>query len=259
MVVMYVVCGIVLARSGNELPRGVFYSLYGLSFFFCNMGPNTTTFVIPSEIFPTSIRASAHGVSAAAGKVGAAIGTALMPVILAASSLQAVMFASAAIAAAGLLFTLALTRESQHTDIMSQTTQQQQQLQTAQADTSTEHTQRAGALSSRKAALQSLSLSRAIRKARGYTDLLKQQSTMEEEDDPVHTDIDLGADDDEDMEDEHRMDGVDSDEQPHQEERSKRQEQTSEPQSAPASKKTTRDELNASPTQMSEVELTSPV
>ena len=238
MVVMYVVCGIVLASQGSSLPRGVFYSLYGLSFFFCNMGPNTTTFVIPSEIFPTSIRASAHGISAATGKVGAVIGTALMPVILDASSLPAVMFASAAIALSGLVFTLALTRESQHTDIMGQQRDQhnhQQQQQHTGADTATADDTRGGdgsgrlaaslhsavsrASSNRKAALQSLSLSRAIRKARGYTDILKEQSSIdqEEEDEPAHIDMELGPDEDDDhydSEEEHRMDGLDSESAP---------------------------------------------
>ncbi|KAL4897664.1 major facilitator superfamily domain-containing protein [Aspergillus ambiguus] len=37
------------------------------------VGPNCTTFLIPSEVFPTRVRGTAHGVSAAAGKVGAVI------------------------------------------------------------------------------------------------------------------------------------------------------------------------------------------
>ena len=34
-------------------------------------GPNATTWLLPSEMFPTEVRAFAHGISAAAGKVGA--------------------------------------------------------------------------------------------------------------------------------------------------------------------------------------------
>ena len=50
--------------------------------FFCNFGPNTTTFVIPTESFPTAIRSTCHGVSAAAGKIGAAVGVAIfIPII----------------------------------------------------------------------------------------------------------------------------------------------------------------------------------
>jgi len=38
-----------------------------------NLGPNTTTFIIPGELFPTRYRSTAHGISAASGKLGAII------------------------------------------------------------------------------------------------------------------------------------------------------------------------------------------
>mmetsp|Transcript_7564 Transcript_7564/g.7500 ORF Transcript_7564/g.7500 Transcript_7564/m.7500 type:complete len:567 (+) Transcript_7564:13-1713(+) len=48
-------------------------ALYVLCQFFQNFGPNTTTFIVPGEVFPTRYRSSAHGISAASGKVGAII------------------------------------------------------------------------------------------------------------------------------------------------------------------------------------------
>ena len=36
-------------------------------------GPNATTWLLPGEVFPTDIRATCHGVSAATGKVGALV------------------------------------------------------------------------------------------------------------------------------------------------------------------------------------------
>ncbi|KAI8897244.1 phosphate:H+ symporter [Globomyces pollinis-pini] len=52
----------------------VFMILFcGLEFFF-NFGPNTTTFIIPAEVFPTRIRTTAHGISAAMGKLGGLVG-----------------------------------------------------------------------------------------------------------------------------------------------------------------------------------------
>ena len=51
----------------------VFLAFYGLTFFFANFGPNTTTFVYPSEVFPTAFRTTGHGIAAAAGKVGAVV------------------------------------------------------------------------------------------------------------------------------------------------------------------------------------------
>ncbi|HYA58423.1 MAG TPA: MFS transporter [Thermoplasmata archaeon] len=50
-----------------------FLAVYGLTFFFANFGPNTTTFVYPSEVFPTTFRTTGHGIAAAAGKVGAVV------------------------------------------------------------------------------------------------------------------------------------------------------------------------------------------
>ncbi|KAG7895702.1 hypothetical protein KL925_000410 [Ogataea polymorpha] len=48
-------------------------AFYILAQFFQNFGPNTTTFIVPGECFPTRYRSTAHGISAAAGKVGAII------------------------------------------------------------------------------------------------------------------------------------------------------------------------------------------
>ncbi|KAL8218386.1 hypothetical protein R6Q57_021759 [Mikania cordata] len=49
--------------------------LYGLAFFFSNFGPNTTTFIVPAELFPARFRATCHGISGAVGKLGAIIGS----------------------------------------------------------------------------------------------------------------------------------------------------------------------------------------
>ncbi|KAF2559721.1 hypothetical protein F2Q68_00014279 [Brassica cretica] len=57
------------------LHRQGFMVLYGLVFFFCNFGPNTTTFIIPAELFPARFRSTCHVISGAAGKLGAIVGT----------------------------------------------------------------------------------------------------------------------------------------------------------------------------------------
>ena len=51
----------------------LFITLFTLAQFFTNFGPNCTTFVIPGEVFPTRVRSTAHGVSAASGKLGAIV------------------------------------------------------------------------------------------------------------------------------------------------------------------------------------------
>lgn len=51
-----------------------FVIMYSLTFFFANFGPNTTTFIVPAEVFPARLRSTCHGISAAAGKAGAIVG-----------------------------------------------------------------------------------------------------------------------------------------------------------------------------------------
>ncbi|KAI3985335.1 hypothetical protein MKX01_033649 [Papaver californicum] len=51
-----------------------FLIMYALTFFFANFGPNSTTFIVPAEIFPARLRSTCHGISAASGKAGAIIG-----------------------------------------------------------------------------------------------------------------------------------------------------------------------------------------
>ncbi|KAK7454530.1 hypothetical protein VKT23_011284 [Stygiomarasmius scandens] len=53
--------------------KGAFVFLYCLANFFQNFGPNTTTFIVPGEAFPTRYRSTAHGISAASGKLGAIV------------------------------------------------------------------------------------------------------------------------------------------------------------------------------------------
>lgn len=48
-----------------------FQAMYFLSSFFNQFGPNAVTFLVAAEVYPTPIRATAHGFSAACGKLGA--------------------------------------------------------------------------------------------------------------------------------------------------------------------------------------------
>ena len=66
---------LVLALTYNHLihqagPFFVVFVLLQLSF---NFGSNSTTFIVPAEVFPTRIRATAHGFCAAMGKLGSII------------------------------------------------------------------------------------------------------------------------------------------------------------------------------------------
>jgi PHS family inorganic phosphate transporter-like MFS transporter len=83
-----------------------FIIIFGLSFFFVNFGPNSTTFLIPSEIYPTKIRARAHGISAAVGKIGAFAGAFILPPFLHLHGLSFTIAMMAYVALAGALITL---------------------------------------------------------------------------------------------------------------------------------------------------------
>lgn len=63
----------IIGFAYHKLSGGGLLALYILAQLFCNWGPNTTTFIVPGEIFPTRYRSTAHGISAASGKVGAII------------------------------------------------------------------------------------------------------------------------------------------------------------------------------------------
>ncbi|PSR74476.1 hypothetical protein PHLCEN_2v9808 [Hermanssonia centrifuga] len=50
-----------------------FVVLFCLISLFQNFGPNSTTFIVPGEVFPTRYRSTGHGITAASGKVGAIV------------------------------------------------------------------------------------------------------------------------------------------------------------------------------------------
>mmetsp|Transcript_37909 Transcript_37909/g.98099 ORF Transcript_37909/g.98099 Transcript_37909/m.98099 type:complete len:471 (+) Transcript_37909:142-1554(+) len=84
---------------------------FGLTFLFANFGPNTTTFVIPSEVYPTMIRATCHGISAAAGKLGAVIGVVAFSPCEEAFGLQTVLAFCSVVCIVGALFTYGFTTD----------------------------------------------------------------------------------------------------------------------------------------------------
>jgi len=63
----------IIGSTYKHLSQGSLLALYVLAQFFFNFGPNTTTFIIPGECFPTRYRSTGHGLSAACGKIGAIV------------------------------------------------------------------------------------------------------------------------------------------------------------------------------------------
>ncbi|QSZ33421.1 hypothetical protein DSL72_004989 [Monilinia vaccinii-corymbosi] len=64
---------IVIGFAYHKLSGSALLTLYVIAQFFFNFGPNSTTFIVPGECFPTRYRSTSHGISAASGKVGAII------------------------------------------------------------------------------------------------------------------------------------------------------------------------------------------
>src|SRR6266581_2559237 len=92
-----------------------FLTIYGISYFFTEFGPNMTTFVMPGELFPVSVRATGHGISAGIGKFGAFVGVFLFPVLKDNLGLRGTLLLTAGVSALGALLTLVLPEPSGRT------------------------------------------------------------------------------------------------------------------------------------------------
>ncbi len=110
MALAFLVLSLGWAPLVSVLPA--FLGVYGLTFFFANFGPNTTTFVYPSEVFPTAFRTTGGGIAAAAGKTGAVLAVFLFPTLLLAYGLPWFFGLLAAVSFLGLLVTVALLPET---------------------------------------------------------------------------------------------------------------------------------------------------
>lgn len=75
-------------------------------------GAQVLQLVYPNELFPTEIRSAAVGMGASLSRVGAAIGTWLVPISLQSIGIGNTMFAAAAVTLLGLLVSLALAPET---------------------------------------------------------------------------------------------------------------------------------------------------
>jgi PHS family inorganic phosphate transporter-like MFS transporter len=99
---------VIAAVPGLTTAVAPFLLVYGVSYFFTEFGPNMTTFVLPSELYPAAMRATGHGISAGVGKLGAFIGVFLFPVLQSALGLRGTLLLTAGVSVAGLALTLVL-------------------------------------------------------------------------------------------------------------------------------------------------------
>jgi hypothetical protein len=99
---------IIAAVPGMTTMVAPFLLVYAASYFFTEFGPNTTTFVLPSEIYPVAMRATGHGISAGIGKLGAFIGVFLFPVLQTSLGLRGTLLLTAGVSLLGFALTLVL-------------------------------------------------------------------------------------------------------------------------------------------------------
>ncbi|MGC8513515.1 MAG: MFS transporter [Acidimicrobiales bacterium] len=104
--VMTIAFGLIWIIPDGASAVGIFLPLFAISYFFIEFGPNETTFVYPSEIFPTSVRGTADGISAAGGKTGAFLGALLVPHLLNSIGIRGVMGVMAAVSLLGIALTV---------------------------------------------------------------------------------------------------------------------------------------------------------
>jgi MFS family permease len=99
---------IIAVIPGMTTTVAPFLLVYGVSYFFTQFGPNMTTFVIPSEVFPVALRATGHGISAGIGKLGAFIGVFLFPVLQTSFGLRGTLLLTAGVSVLGFTLTRVL-------------------------------------------------------------------------------------------------------------------------------------------------------
>jgi len=113
--VMAVAFGALGAVPGLTTVVPLFLAVFGVSYFFVEFGPNTTTFVLPSEVFPVSMRTTGHGIAAGIGKLGAFIGVFLVPQLQKSIGLRGMLGVAAGASVLGYLVTLVLPEPAKRT------------------------------------------------------------------------------------------------------------------------------------------------
>jgi len=113
----FMAIGLVILGFASGLPGGGNNNLvlvfigFAIFNFFMNAGPNSTTYALPAEIFPSDIRAAGHGFAAGSAKLGAAIGVFFFPVLLVSIGQAALLYGLAAVCVVAWIVTSVLRIE----------------------------------------------------------------------------------------------------------------------------------------------------
>jgi len=98
----------------------VLFAILALSL---NYGPNISTYVLPTRVFPKCVQSTFHGFSSACGKLGALAGTLLFPVLRGKLSISSIMFLCAGASLVGALLTELFIPATDSTSIRHRTLQ----------------------------------------------------------------------------------------------------------------------------------------
>ena len=99
--------GLLLLATGSLGTQSDPVILIGFAVFnlMVNTGPNSTTFLVAAEVFPTELRATGAGLAASAAKLGAVVGIVSLPLMLGSIGLAATMYIIAGVSALGMIVT----------------------------------------------------------------------------------------------------------------------------------------------------------
>ena len=87
-------------------------ALLAVAVLFANSGPGIVNLLYPSEVFPTSVRATANGLGTAVSRVGAIVGTLLLPSLVKAWGLTTVLWVFVVAGGTGLVIALTLAPDT---------------------------------------------------------------------------------------------------------------------------------------------------
>lgn len=105
--------GLILLGLFPSAPMFVIVALFAVYALFIG-GPTILQWIYPTELFPTEVRATAMGVGVAASRIGAAVGTFLVPVLLTSVGIGLTMLFAGGLSLLGVLASVFMAPETRH-------------------------------------------------------------------------------------------------------------------------------------------------
>lgn len=113
-----IILGVASTIDPADPPLGLVIAGFAMFNLFINAGPNSTTFLIPAEVYPTRLRATGHGFAASMGKAGAALGVFVLPILEDAWGTAVMVFIMAGVGLLGFVVTQIFGTETMGRDLV---------------------------------------------------------------------------------------------------------------------------------------------